>query len=313
MNELNQNTRKNRRRSDRVEAPDLFVSVKQKRWLVFEEYIDVETMDVNRGGVGIIASDLNLNLLENVRLHFDYDAEEYFISGVVVYQHERDGLEFYGVMFTQLPPQFENLLGRLLAQYSFDTNEPNEEETGKFEKTQQIDFADVIKSRQMLRAKQIGLDAVEKARNATRQVKDIAESNRKKIDAVASEIIQSTTIPDSQRRVEARYQSDLLGIRARSRGLASFVDFIDTEALDISMGGVSFSTRSTDPRLGEKVRLELKYKNMVLRASGLITYFGVKDNRNQYGVQFTMVPTKLKSLIKIVEENSQKSKQAIAK
>ena len=78
---------KNRRRTSRVEMPDLFVSVKRKRWLVFEEYVDVETMDINRGGLGIIASDLELKLLENIRFHFEYDGAEYFIGGVVVYKY----------------------------------------------------------------------------------------------------------------------------------------------------------------------------------------------------------------------------------
>jgi len=313
MDELQQKSIKNRRRSDRVEAPDLFVSVKRKRWLVFEEYIDVETMDVNRGGVGIIGSDLSLKLLENVRLHFDYDAEEYFISGVVVYQHERDGLEFYGIMFTQLPPQFEDLLGRLLAQYSFDTIEANEDEMSQFEKTQQIDIADIIKSRQIRRAKRIGLEAVEKAKGATREVQDRANTNRQKLEAVASDLNQSVVIPDTQRRIDARFNADVLSMRARNRGLASFVDFVEAEASDISLGGISFSTKSTDPRLSEKLRLEIKYKGMVLRASGLITYYSAKGDRNYYGVQFTMVPMKMKSLISIIKASGQKSDQAIAK
>lgn len=313
MDVIETSPKKNRRRSERIEAPDLFVSVKRKRWLVFEEYIDVETLDVNRGGVGIIASDLKLKLLENVRLHFDFDGEEYFISGIVVYQNSREGLEFYGIMYTQLPHQFEDLLGRLLAEAALDDREDDVLQMEDLQKTQKIDIADIIKSKQIRRAKRIGNAAISKAKNATRQIKAIAKSNKEKLESVSTELSKLDTIPDTQRRIDPRYPAQLLGVRIRSRGLASFVDFIKTDATDVSLGGISLSTKTSVSRLGEKVRLELKYKNMVLRASGLITYFCEKDGQYHYGVQFTMVPMKMRSLIRIMQASEDRSNQAAAK
>ncbi len=305
--------RKNRRRSDRVEALDLFVSIKRRRWLVFEEYLDVETMDVNRGGLGIISGDMKLKLLENIRMHVDYDAEEYFISGVVVYIHEREGLEFYGVMFTQLPHQFEHLLDKLLEKVTHETKAVLELDMEQYEKTQKINIADIIKSRQILRAKRIGMEAIIKAQNNTRNIKAVSDSSEEKLESISEELDKFETVLDTQRRVDIRYAATSLIVRARSRGLASFVDFITTEASDVSLGGLSFTTRATDPRLGEKVRLELKYKDMVLRASGLITYYNLKGGRHQYGVQFTMVPVKLKSLVTILSSDSDKNSQVVVK
>jgi hypothetical protein len=69
----------------------------------------------------------------------------------------------------------------------------------------------------------------------------------------------------------------------------------------------------SEPRLNEKVRLELKYKNMVLRASGLVSYIKDENGRINYGVQFTMVPTKMKSLIRIMAANSQNKTHAAVK
>ncbi|NOX42221.1 MAG: PilZ domain-containing protein [Gammaproteobacteria bacterium] len=314
MDNLQQQPRKNRRRSDRIEAPELFVSVKRKRWLIFEEYLDVETMDVNRGGVGIISGDLKLKLLEKVRLHLDYDAEEYFISGVVVYVQEREGLEFYGIMFTQLPHQFEELLDTLLERSAEESIEiVDEVDMASYQKTQKISIADIIKSRQILRAKRIGQAAILKAQNNTRNIKAISDSSLEDLESVSEVLNKSQTVPDTQRRVDVRYNARLLTVRARSRGLASFVDFITTEASDVSLGGLSLSTPATDPRLGEKIRLELRYKDMVLRASGLITYYSPKGDQHQYGIQFTMVPVKLKSLIKILAANSDKNSQVAVK
>lgn len=313
MNETHAKTVKNRRRSSRVEAPDLFVSVKKKRWLVFEEYIDVETMDINRGGVGMIASDLNLKLLENVRLHFDYENGEYFIGGVVVYKHERDGLEFYGVMFTQIPHQFEVLLGDLIDGVADDGIVAEKAGMGDHEKTQKINIADVIHARQVERSKHLGNAAVEDARKARHLVKKISQTARETLDEVSSEINAAKTVPDTQRRVDARFSTDVLGVRVRSRGLASFVDFVSAEPGDISFGGLSFSMSTSEPRLHEKVRIELKYKNMVLRASGLVSYIKEENDRINYGVQFTMVPTKMKSLIRIMAANKQTNAHAAAK
>jgi len=312
MENLQLQPRRNRRRSHRVETLDLFVSIKRVRWLIFEEYLDVETMDINRGGIGFITGDMKLKLLENIRMHIDYDAEEYFISGVVVYQHEREGLEFYGIMFTQLPHQFEALLDKLLERASHESNEALELDTEQYEKTQKINISDIIKSRQILRAKRIGMAAIIKAQNNTRNIKAISATSDEELESVSDEINKYQAIPDTQRRVEIRYPAEALTVRVRSRGLANFVDFILTEASDISLGGLSFSTRSNDPRLGEKVRLELRYKGMVLRASGLITYFNPKGNRQQYGIQFTMVPVKLKSLITILAANNDKNSQLFA-
>ena len=301
---------KNRRRTSRVEIPDLFVSVKRKRWLVLEEYIDVETMDINRGGIGVIASDLDLKLLENIRFHFEYDAGEYFIGGVVVYKYDREGLEFYGVMFTQIPHQFETLLTRLIDE---STSEDVVIDMAQHEKTQKINFADIIKARQLNRSKKLGQSAIADARKTSEYLKKLVETQREKIDQVADDVNQSSTVPDTQRRLEVRYSTDVLVVRVRSRGLASFVDFIPTEPCDISFGGVSFSIAESEPRLSEKVRLELRYKNMVLRASGLVSYVEANDGRINYGVQFTMIPTKMNSLLKIMAANDSLDNQVVSK
>lgn len=282
-----------RRRKARINVSGLEVSIELKRWKIFKEYVECNTTNINQGGIGIIASDLKLLPFQKVRLKMIYHGdsyleEEYYITGTVAYQYQLDGLEFYGITFIQVPPQFDSLIEKWFARTQ--SEEDRFRQSLPLSETKAAQKA-LVKGDAVFTPIQTPLDTspVEPSdHDISTQVADTSEDGTR-------------VVFGTQRRIENRYPVSGLKVKVRNRGLMYFADFVEGDGVDISLGGISFATPKDAGRLVDRVRLEILYKEKVLRADGLVSYFSARETENHYGVQFTMVPLKLASLVKIIQ------------
>lgn len=270
---------KERRRGDRVKVPGLEVSIEKKRWLVFEDFEQCAAIDVNQGGVGLVTEKMHLELFQPIRLKINYFTDEFFIAGSVVHEYAKDGFEFYGVAFHDLPKELSALIQDWCRQPTMSSMEVSREATeiGRSVLTHERGSADKPQAQTQKAKRGAGEDPA--------------------VDARTAQPAQSDSDAPDKRRSEIRLPAGTLTIRVRNRGLSHFTDFYEAEVVDISFGGVGIVARNGAENFDGKVRLELIKDGIKYRADGRVAHATANGQGLHYGIQYTMVPPKYKALL----------------
>ena len=283
-----------KRRFPRVHVPNLEVSIERIWWRFFKDYHECEPMNLCEGGVGLIGSEVKLSKLDQVRLKINYFEEEHFVHGVVTFNYEKDGLEFYGIEFNQI----DETLADSIKTWFAETNDQSQRAT-------QIKRKNPSGAANQSNPE---TEAFVGPRNTDTALQDKSEAAEVLIDQTESNTFTASPRQIQQeQRMSKRYYTSGLVVRVRNWGLANFEDFIDGEVADISLGGIGFLATISGQNLTDRVRLEIAYKDKVLRAVGEVVANRLQEQTNRYSIKYTMVPVKLRSLMKIIAANDRKN------
>jgi c-di-GMP-binding flagellar brake protein YcgR len=283
-----------KRHFPRIYVPNLEVSVERPWWRFFKNYHECEPVNLCEGGVGLIASDANLSKQDQVRLKINYFEEEHFAYGVVTFKEEKDGLEFYGIEFNQVDERLAESIKIWFAEVKEQSQSATE--------TKGINPPDTA----ILSNPQT--EAVADPQNTDTVLQDKSEAAEVLIDQDLSDKATSQSKGERQeQRTSKRFNAPGLAVRVRNWGLANFEDFIKGEVADISLGGIGFQATASGQHLTDRVRLEITYKDKVLRAVGEVVANRSQEQADRYSIKYTMVPVKLSSLMKIIAANDRKN------
>lgn len=249
-----------RRDSPRVAVRGLEVAVERKKWLFLKDYHECLLKDISQSGIGLIASDLQLNIGQPVQLVLADNRYEYLAEGKVASKQAMEEFDWYGVILDNAPPELD------------------------------------LRIRNWSRVAILQRDLRLKQKSAGKNGKRILKSA---ITAPAPTADKAADAEDKyrQRRQYERYPVNALSGRIRNWGLANFNRFFDGEIVDVSENGLRFRTREM-AFITDTVRVEINDGDKQLRALGNVCRLRSENGHTVFGIQYLCVPVSYGKFIK---------------
>ncbi len=96
-----------RRGGVRMEGVEIYVSMRKMGSTSFKR---CSLLNVTHGGVGLLTDNVNFRILKPVEMQMDLKDQQFMLRGLVAYRElKMEGMQ-YGVIFTHVPFELEQLL-----------------------------------------------------------------------------------------------------------------------------------------------------------------------------------------------------------